>query len=687
VDKTRIWVNVAAISAWVLALAGMLALAWGTQAPSWTSGAAAAASVIAVTYAGLLMSQRLDPPPREFVKQYLAAVLAPVTWLAAASGGPGSPAVVALALGVRVIAGAEDIRTAISVAAGALVALTAIHYSVGGAIAFSDMLSGGVIFAAIALFPAWQVQRAQENAKRRRRASRAETTFGGGGERTNTPRAHEPMPSDLRRGIEVTRQEAEERRQTEVLTRYLCDVRDALGADEVVFWRWTGARDTLVAAACSGDGAEIEPTKFNHAEWLPLVKWSAEERIVHFDDGSPAPRIAMGPVAGLKRAFGALSISAEAGLKTSRDEMKAWVPRYTAQVAVLAELLETREEVGRQNRRTQALLRAAQQFQSNRTIESLGRSICETALEVTSASRGALVRWHPNSNDGEVQSVSDGHRIAEGSPISEDSQVGTMCKNGLPQVWEDARMIARHTRIYGAWETTRPIGSLGIIPLKREAGVIGAIVIEGDEPGDVLIAEVRNVRLLAAIAAVSLETMWEIEEVTRRARTDQLTGLANRRHFDEQITRVLAETDRFGGSASLVVADIDFFKAVNDTFGHDGGDAVLQSVAQAFQEGVRNVDTCARYGGEEIAVLLPQTSMDGARDFAERLRKAIESRVVVHGGREMSVTASFGVATYPDSVAAHDALFPTADRALYQAKAEGRNRVRCAIPSTVQKAT
>ena len=681
--KTRIWANVIAVAAWLLALAGMVALAWGMSAPGWASGVAAASSVAAVTYAWLLISQRLDPPPRELIKPYIATVLAPVTWFAAASGGPGSPAVVALALGVRVIAGAENIRTAISVATGALVALTAIHYSVGGTIAFSDMLGGGVVFAAIALFPAWQVKRAQENAKKRRRATRSEGVFGG--DRTDTPRAFEAMPSDLRRGIESTRKEAEERRQTEVLSRYLCDVRDALGADEVVFWRWTGARDTLVAAACSGDGAETEPTKFNHAEWLPLVKWSAEERIVHFDEGKPGPRIAMGPVAGLKRAFGALSISADAGLKPSRDDLKAWVPRYTAQVAVLAELLETREEVGRQNRRTQALLRAAQEFQSNRTIELLGRSICETALAVTSAARAALVRWHPTSNDGEVQSVSEGHRIAEGWPISEDSQVGTMCKNGLPQVWEDARMIARHTRIYGAWETPRPIGSMAIIPLKREAGVIGAIVIEGDEPGDVLIAEVRNVRLLAAIAAVSLETMWEIEEVTRRARTDQLTGLANRRHFDEQIARVLAETDRFGGAASLVVADIDFFKAVNDTHGHDGGDAVLQSVAQAFQDGVRNVDTCARYGGEEIAVLLPQTNMDGARDFAERLRKAIETRVVVYAGRSISVTASFGVATYPDSVATHDALFPTADRALYQAKAEGRNRVRCAVPGSVQK--
>src|SRR5919107_4587538 len=163
----------------------MVALAWGANVPGWASGAAAAASVVAVTYAWLLISQRLDPPPREFTNQYVAAALAPLTCLAAASGGPGSPAVVALALGVRVIAGAENIRTAISVAAGALVALTAIHYSVGGALAFSDMLGGGVVFAAIALFPAWQVKRAQENAKKRRRATRSDSVFGG--ERNNTP--------------------------------------------------------------------------------------------------------------------------------------------------------------------------------------------------------------------------------------------------------------------------------------------------------------------------------------------------------------------------------------------------------------------------------------------------------------------------------------------------------------------
>ena len=243
------------------------------------------------------------------------------------------------------------------------------------------------------------------------------------------------------------------------------------------------------------------------------------------------------------------------------------------------------------------------------------------------------------------------------------------------------------SRVYGAWESPRSIGSLAIIPLKRDTNVIGAIVIEGEEPGDVLIAEMRNVRLLAAMAAVSLETLWEIEEVSRRARTDQLTGLNNRRHFDEELGRVLAECDRFGGSVALVVADIDFFKKVNDTYGHEGGDAVLRQVAQTFQEGVRQVDICARYGGEEIAVLLRQTGIDGGREFAERLRKAIETRGIRFSGREIPVTASFGVSCYPDAARTHDALFPSADRALYQAKAEGRNRVRCAIVATAGRAS
>ena len=144
--------------------------------------------------------------------------------------------------------------------------------------------------------------------------------------------------------------------------------------------------------------------------------------------------------------------------------------------------------------------------------------------------------------------------------------------------------------------------------------------------------------------------MWEIEEVSKRARTDPLTGLANRRHFDEQLRRVVAETDRFGGTCSLILVDLDHFKEVNDQYGHDAGDAVLRHVASVLGDAVRTVDLCARYGGEEIGILLPQTSQAGALELGERLRATLERRPTRYGGQPIRVTASFGVATYPAPV-------------------------------------
>jgi diguanylate cyclase (GGDEF)-like protein len=211
-------------------------------------------------------------------------------------------------------------------------------------------------------------------------------------------------------------------------------------------------------------------------------------------------------------------------------------------------------------------------------------------------------------------------------------------------------------------------------------------VVEGPHAGDVGQVELRNAGLLAALARGPLEIVWEIEEVTRRARTDSLTGLANRRHFDEQLRRVVAETDRFGGTCSLLLIDLDHFKSVNDRLGHQAGDTVLKHVAQVMRDAVRTVDLCARYGGEELAILLPQTSQEGAVELAERLRQALEQRPSVHAGEAVPVTASFGVATYPTPVPYGDWLVLAADKALYEAKAAGRNCVRAISPREVTPA-
>ena len=135
-----------------------------------------------------------------------------------------------------------------------------------------------------------------------------------------------------------------------------------------------------------------------------------------------------------------------------------------------------------------------------------------------------------------------------------------------------------------------------------------------------------------------------------------------------------------------MLVDIDHFKRVNDTWGHEAGDAVLKQVARMLQDGVREVDICVRYGGEEIALLLSETDSGRAVEVAERLRERICAQPLRHGAAEIPVTASFGVATYPETVKVRDQLFPAADKALYIAKHEGRNRVR-AKPATRGRTT
>jgi diguanylate cyclase (GGDEF)-like protein len=201
-------------------------------------------------------------------------------------------------------------------------------------------------------------------------------------------------------------------------------------------------------------------------------------------------------------------------------------------------------------------------------------------------------------------------------------------------------------------------------------------VIEASAAGALTLEDMRPLSVLGAVASASLELAWSYAEVDRRARTDPLTGLFNRMHFGEQLQRTLAEADRYGQPVSLVLVDVDHFKKVNDTWGHEAGDSVLKQVSRIVQEGVRQVDVCVRYGGEEIAMLLAQTDSAHAVEVAERLRGRIAATVIRHGGAEIAVTASFGVATYPETVSQRDQLFPLADKALYIAKHDGRNCVR-----------
>jgi diguanylate cyclase (GGDEF)-like protein len=180
---------------------------------------------------------------------------------------------------------------------------------------------------------------------------------------------------------------------------------------------------------------------------------------------------------------------------------------------------------------------------------------------------------------------------------------------------------------------------------------------------------------LAAQASIALENERLHRAVKRQAITDELTQLANRRSFAQTLGLEVRRAERFGDPLTLVLADIDDFKQVNDSYGHQMGDTVLKRFADVLRANVRDFDVPARYGGEEFAILLPETELAGGEHLARRLQTAL-SNVRVPGieGDRAPVTASFGVASFPHARNAEE-LLAAADRALYRAKREGKNRV------------
>jgi diguanylate cyclase (GGDEF)-like protein len=340
-----------------------------------------------------------------------------------------------------------------------------------------------------------------------------------------------------------------------------------------------------------------------------------------------------------------------------RDEFAALGEEFNSMSSQLKHRID---ELGQERARLrESIRRIGQTFASNLDRPALLELALKTAVDAVQATGGRA-------------SISPG----AGAPLEESAQVGTVSGFAGPLEQAEQRALTTSTlteaRSGDQFAAAVPLG-----PAEGERHPRGIIsVVRRGRPIDEDDREV--LRSLAAQATLALENVDLHYQVQRQAVTDELTGLANHRRFQELLATEMEQVRRYRYPVGLIMLDVDNFKKVNDTYGHPQGDIVLAEVARVVRETSRDADAPARYGGEEMAVILKHTDLEGAHAIAERVRAAVEALEIplIDKRGTLRVTASFGVAaSYEGS---KDALIAAADSALYTAKREGKNRTVCA---------
>jgi len=211
------------------------------------------------------------------------------------------------------------------------------------------------------------------------------------------------------------------------------------------------------------------------------------------------------------------------------------------------------------------------------------------------------------------------------------------------------------------------------IPLVSFGQTLGVLLLDSDKPRSFRSADVQSLESVADICATAIQNAHYVERVKQLAYLDGLTGIFNRRFFELRIVEEIERSRRFGSGMAVIMIDIDQFKRMNDEFGHLLGDEVLRQVSSILHQQLRKIDVVCRYGGEEFAIILSQTSPKYALGVAEKLRRMTEKWQFP--GVPRPVTISAGVAMCPEQGETRDSLVSAADASLYTAKQAGRNRV------------
>ena len=318
-----------------------------------------------------------------------------------------------------------------------------------------------------------------------------------------------------------------------------------------------------------------------------------------------------------------------------------------------------------------AVRRVGETMRSTHDMTSMLESTLNTAVDAVQADAGALWRFTPTRTDLYAGPVSGFDPESLGSVGVGEGIVGLVA--------ERSTNVLLPTDDGGPRTASgEPVAPVMIaIPLFSQDRVTGVLAVyRNDIDRPFSQEDMDTVIFLAEQGGVAIENVQLHEEARRLSLMDGLTGIWNRRFLQMQFRQVLATATRFERPFSLLMLDLDFFKRVNDTYGHQRGDAILIEFAHRVNDTLREIDTFARYGGEEFTCLLSETDVEGARTTAEKICEVIRSRPFGAVGEEpISLTVSIGVASYPEHGNSYRSLVEAADKALYEAKENGRNKV------------
>ncbi len=340
-------------------------------------------------------------------------------------------------------------------------------------------------------------------------------------------------------------------------------------------------------------------------------------------------------------------------LKRSRDDLA----KRVRELSLLNEVSKSTSYIGDLNRTLSTVLsRAVQGLQAERgslfLLDSQYENLTEQSVVV-----GDGADETPDSR------LADRFKLGEGI-------AGGVFSSGKPELIRDTR---RDSRFKTYSDRDRRIRSLICVPLVVKSGAIGVMNIVNKRSGEFDQEDLNLTLTMANQAAVLIDNA----RLFNLATIDGLTGLVVHRHFQAKLEEEFRRSTRYEKPLSLILTDIDHFKKFNDTWGHQTGDMVLREVAKIVRNSTRDTDIAARYGGEEFGVILPETDVDGARLFAERVRQRVEAgEFPGPGGKLLKVTISIGVCAVPHhTVANTQEMIRLADEGLYESKHNGRNRV------------